>query len=119
MAAGIDVNVERALQQPAERRRHQKCQRQAERKGNAHTVDQNDGAIAARHGEGAMGEIDKVHQAKRYRQTARQHEQQHAVGNSVEQNGQHVRPIIPLSFWKLRSGCPDLRRGPPNDQPGK
>jgi hypothetical protein len=35
-------------------------------------------------------EVDKVHQPKCYRQTARQHEQQHAVGNSIEQNGQHV-----------------------------
>jgi hypothetical protein len=35
-----------------------------------------------------MGEIDEVHQAQRHRQPARQHEQQHAVGDAVEQNGE-------------------------------
>ena len=34
--------------------------------------------VAADHCEGAMGEVDEVHQPQRHRQPARQHEQQHA-----------------------------------------
>src|SRR5262245_65271778 len=36
-----------------------------------------------------MGEIDEIHQPERDREPACQHEQQHAVGDPVEQNGQH------------------------------
>jgi hypothetical protein len=39
---------------------------------------------------GAMRQVDEVHQAERDGQPAGQHEQQHAVGNSVEQDGQHL-----------------------------
>src|SRR6188472_1201775 len=36
-----------------------------------------------------MGEVDEIHQSERNRQPAGQHEQQHAIGNPIEQNGQH------------------------------
>ena len=36
-----------------------------------------------------MGEVDEVHQAQRHRQAHGQHEQQHPVGDAVEQQGQH------------------------------
>jgi hypothetical protein len=39
-----------------------------------------------------MREIDEVHQPERDRQPAGQHEQQHAVGNTVKEDGQHDRP---------------------------
>src|SRR5438445_260644 len=52
-------------------------------------VDQDQRDVAARHGERAVGEIDEIHQPERDRKPACQHEQQHAVGDSVEQNGQH------------------------------
>ena len=35
-----------------------------------------------------MGEIDEIHQPERDRQPAGQHEQQHAVGDAVEQDGE-------------------------------
>src|SRR6266540_1976700 len=35
-----------------------------------------------------MGEIDEVHQAERHGEAAGQHEQQHAVGDTVEQDGE-------------------------------
>jgi hypothetical protein len=54
-------------------------------------VDQDHQAIAAGHGERAMRQIDEVHQAERDGKPAGQHEQQHAIGYSVEQNGQHLR----------------------------
>ena len=63
--------------------------RHAEHKRHAEPVDQDDGAIAAGHGERAMRQIDEIHQAERDRQPACQHEQQHAVGDTVEQDRQH------------------------------
>jgi len=95
MTPGVDMDVKRALQQAAEQRRRQEGEGQPERKGNAEAVDQDHGAIAAHHGERAVSEIDEVHQAERDGQAARQHEQQHAVGNSVEQDGQHDRRALP------------------------
>src|ERR1700730_3318560 len=89
MAARIDMDVERAFEQAADERRDQKGDRQSQRKGQAEAVDQEDGAIASRHGEGAMSKIDEVHQAKRDREPACQHEQQHAIGDAVIQDGQH------------------------------
>ena len=37
---------------------------------------------------GAVGKIDKVHQSERDREPAGEHEQQHAVGNAIEQVGE-------------------------------
>jgi hypothetical protein len=37
-----------------------------------------------------MGEVDEIHQSERDGEPARQDEQQHAVGDSVEQDGQHL-----------------------------
>jgi hypothetical protein len=36
-----------------------------------------------------MRQVDEVHQAERDGQTAGQHEQQHAVGHAVEEDGCH------------------------------
>ena len=102
VAAGVDMHIERALEEGADRRRHHESERQAERKRHAQAIDQDDRAIAAGHGEGAVGEIDEIHQAERDGQAARQHEQQHAVGNSVEQDRQHRRLVIRWSFRKPR-----------------
>jgi hypothetical protein len=41
-----------------------------------------------------MGEIDEVHEPEeRDGQPAREHEQQHAIGNAIEQDGQHALKI--------------------------
>src|SRR5262249_41656851 len=92
---GRDRSKERAengaFEKTANERRDQKSNRQAERKWYSETVDQDDGAIAAGHGKSAMGEIDEIHQSERDRQPAGQHEQQHAIGDTVIENGQHDR----------------------------
>src|SRR5215210_4640886 len=45
-----------------------------------------------------MGEVDEVHQPQRDRKAAGEHEQQHAIGNAVEQNceqrGHPVRALM-------------------------
>src|SRR5262249_25660452 len=60
-----------------------------------------------RHGEGAVGEIDEIHQAERDRQPARKHEQQHAVCYSVEQDRQHPQSLARGRSGSRASGCPD------------
>jgi hypothetical protein len=35
-----------------------------------------------------MGEVDEIHQPQRHREPAGEHEQQHAVGDTVEQDGE-------------------------------
>ena len=54
-------------------------------------VDQHRADIAARHRERAVGEVDEIHQPERDREPAGQHEQQHAVGDAVEQVGETAR----------------------------
>jgi len=62
------------------------------RKAMGSPVHQHQRDVAARHGECAMGEVDEIHQPERDREPTCQHEQQHAVGNAVEENGQHRVP---------------------------
>ena len=68
--------------------RETKASGSAARNGQRQPVDQHDADVAARHGEGAMREVDEVHQPERDREPAGQHEQQHAVGDAVEQDGE-------------------------------
>ena len=96
MAPGVDVDIERALEQRADRGGHDESERQRGEERHAQPVDEDHRDVAAGHGEGAVGEIDEVHEAERDRQPARQHEQQHAVGDSVEQDGQHGWGLCPL-----------------------
>ena len=77
-----------------DRGRQQKAQRQGRKERHAGAIDQDDRDIAARHREGAVRQIDEIHQAERHGKSARQHEQQHAVSYTVEQNGQHARVRI-------------------------
>ena len=87
VAAVIEVAIERALQHHADQGAGDKCQRQRRKERPAGLVDQHRADISPRHGKRTMGEIDEVHQPERDGETAGQHEQQHAVGNAVEQDG--------------------------------
>src|SRR5262245_44035352 len=92
LALAVDVGVERALEQCADERGGHEGDGETGEERHAGLVDQDEGDVAARHGEGAMGEVDEVHQPERDRQPAGQHEQQHAIGDAVEENCQHGRP---------------------------
>ena len=89
MGAGVDVHIERAFEHDPDRRGEDEGERQRGEKRQPEPVDQNDRDVAARHGEGAMREIDEVHQPERDREPACHHKQQHAVGDTVEQDGEH------------------------------
>src|SRR4029078_10660889 len=59
----------------------------------AHERDQQ---VAADHREHAVGQVDESHHAQRDRQTHRDEEQQHPVGDAVEEDGRHgLRPARP------------------------
>ena len=59
-------------------------QRVGDLEGNAQAIDCENGDIAPSHGESAMRQINEVHQSQRDREPGREHEQQHAIGNSIE-----------------------------------
>ena len=61
-------------------------------------VHQRDGDIAAEHREGAVREVDEIHQPERHRQPDRQHEQQHAVSEAVEQDTENGR-----GAWRFKA----------------
>src|ERR1044072_4021723 len=91
MRLGVDVNVERALEHQADHRGQHEGDRQGGEAGHAVPVDEHDRDVAARHGKGAMREVDEVHQPERDGSPAWQYKQQHAVGHTVEQDGQNER----------------------------
>ena len=88
-ACAVEPPIERALERDAEDRRNEKGRGQGREEGHAGAVHHQRRHVAADHREGAVGEVDEIHQPQRHRQSARQHEQQHAVGHAVEQDGQH------------------------------
>ena len=109
MRLAIDMHIQRALEDQSDQRAEQEGERQGREKRHAQPVDQDDGAIAAGHGEGAMRQIDEIHQPERHREPACQHEQQHAVGDTVEQNGQHRLRVAPSDLAPEKRGarlCP-------------
>ena len=79
----------RPLQHKADDRRADEGERQGCEKGHAPAVHENRRDVAARHCESAVGEIDEIHQAERHGEAAGQDEEQHAVGDAVEQDGEH------------------------------
>jgi hypothetical protein len=89
VAAAVHVTIERAFEHQTGGRGGQEGHRQAGEEWHAPAVHEDHRHVAAGHGEGAMRQIDEVHQAERHREPAGQHEQQHAVGHAVEQDGGH------------------------------
>ena len=92
-ARAIEAAIERALQHDADQRGDEEGERQRREERHAGAVHQQRRDIAAEHGEGAVREVDEVHQPQRHGEAAAQHEQQHAVGDAVEQDGQHERVV--------------------------
>jgi len=62
---------------------------QANQKRDFQALHQQNSKIAARHGKSTVGQIDEIHQAHRHCQANSQNKEQHAVGNTVKQDGQH------------------------------
>ena len=114
MAAVIEMTIERPFQHRADQRACDKRQRQACEERPAGSIDQHRADIAARHGKRPMSQIDKVHQPKRHRQAAGQHEQQHAIGDAVEQDseqrGHRVSASLTRHSEAARSAEPGIFR---------
>ena len=88
MASRVEMAIEQPLQRRADHGGGDERQRQAGEERPAHPVHQQGADVAARHRERAVGEVDEVHQPERDREPAGQHEQEHAVGNAIEQVGE-------------------------------
>ena len=61
---------------------------------------QRHGDIAADHGKAAVREVDEIHHPQRHGQPDRQHEQQHPVGETVEQEAD-----VPRNHGRLHATC--------------
>ena len=97
MASGVEMAVEQPFQHHADQAAADKGQRQCGKERPAVLVDQHRADIAARHRERAVREVDEIHQPERDRKPTGQHEQQHAVGYAVEQDGEecgHAAAVI-------------------------
>src|SRR3954453_1732609 len=97
MTAGVEMTIERTLQHHADGSAYDERQRQRGKERPAELIDQHRADIAAGHGEGAVGEVDEVHQPQRDGEPASQHEQQHAVSDAVEQDGEQRGHQVDLS----------------------
>jgi hypothetical protein len=89
---------------PPQQRDDDEGERQAGQERHAQLLHREHREVAAGHGEGAVREVDEVHQAQRHGQPDREHEQQHAVGDAVEKDGEHEACPSP------NPGGPDRRR---------
>src|SRR5262249_8006489 len=101
MAAGVEMAIQRPLQRRPDRSAKDEGERKRRKERPALVVDEYRADIAAGHGEGTMRKVDEVHQPERYREATSEHEQQHAVGGAVEQDGE---------YGGHRSGLADLTR---------
>ena len=88
-ACAIEPPIERALERDAEDCRNEEGRRQGREERNAGAVHHQRRHVAADHREGAVGEVDEIHQPERHRQSCCKHKQQHAVRHAVEQDRQH------------------------------
>ncbi len=91
MSAAVEPDVERALEEEADRGGDQERERERREERHAEAVHHDRRDVAPRHREGAVREVDEVHQPEGDRESAGEHEQEHAVGDTVEEDGQHGR----------------------------
>jgi len=104
----VHLAVQRALQQRPQQRRGHKGRRQAGQKRPAGLLHQHHQHIAAGHRKRTVGQVDEIHQAHGHGQAQRQHEQQHAVGHAIKQQGQHRVARSSIRWGRITSVC----RGP-------
>jgi hypothetical protein len=97
--------VERAFQQGPGQSDDDEGERQAGQERQAELLHREHREVSAGHGEGTVREVDEVHQPERHGESDCQHEEQHAVGDAVEKNGQHVSFFRSLLQGPVFSGA--------------
>ena len=90
-AGVIKSPEEHALEHDAGRGGGDERDRQRREERPAECVHQRDGDVAAEHGEAAVRQVDEIHHPERHRQPDRHQEQQHPVGEAVEQHAEDGR----------------------------
>src|SRR5881398_2773147 len=74
------------LERNPDQRRSDNSGRQRRQERHAEAVHQDRGDVTACHSERAMREVNEIHEAKGYGEPACQHEQQHAIGDTIEED---------------------------------
>ena len=82
----VEPPIQAALEQHADRPDQDRRDRQRRDEADAERARQRDDDIAAGHGEGAMRQVHEPHQSHRHRQADGGDEQEHGVGQAVEQD---------------------------------
>ena len=109
MAPLVDMDIEGALEEEPDERAGDEDQRQGEEEIHAPAIDQEHADEAAGHGEGAMGEVDEIHDAERDGESDCKDEQDHPIGDAVEEDRQHGR----RSHRVARMERSEIRGSPP------
>src|SRR5467141_1217766 len=100
IACAIEAAVEGFLEKNGNQGSADEGHRQTGEEGPAEAVHQRHRGVAADHGEAAVRQVDEVHHPQRHRQADREQEQQHPVGEPVEEHacerGEH--PLFLSAF---------------------
>ena len=86
VARAVQAPVERALEHDARRRGREEGRGKRGEERPPEGVRERHGDVATHHREAAVREVDEVHHPQRHRQSDREQEQQHPVGEAVEQD---------------------------------
>ena len=93
-ATAVTFKDHENCEQRPQQRNAEKGNRQANQKGDIQPLHQQHGEVAADHGEGAMRQVDEIHQPHGHGQADGQDEQEHPVGDAVEEDGQHGEGLL-------------------------
>ncbi len=104
MRRAVQTAVQRALEHDADGGAGQGDDGQGREKRDPRTRQQDDADIAAEHREGAVREVDEVHQPQRHRQAHADQKQQHARRDTVEKN-RHDASSAGVRGVPLHQGC--------------
>jgi hypothetical protein len=103
-ARAIEPPVEHPLERHADDRGREERDRQRGEERPPELVHQRHRDVAADHGERTVGQVDEVHHPERDGQSHREEEQQHAVGESVEQDADERCDHRNVTADRLRLG---------------
>jgi hypothetical protein len=102
VALSVEPGIEETLENEPQGGRHQERQGQGRQERHPGPVHEHCRHVAARHREGPVGQVDEVHEAEGDRKAAGQDEQQHAIGDAIEEDREHGRFLT--GFLRERAG---------------
>jgi len=103
--ATIEIPIESAFEDQAERGAEDERERQPDVEVETPATRGSRDQVATRHREHPVREVDEAHQAHRDREADRDEEQQHPVGDAVEEDAERIHGAVVMA----RYSCPGRR----------